>query len=71
MKNDNKNNKKYLRGLFRYCKPLLNEYSFFNGLSGGKLLYSSVIDETNSISKLKLENFKVVNAPGMVKLLSC
>ena len=24
----------------------------------------------NSISKLKIENFKVINAPGMVKLLS-
>jgi hypothetical protein len=49
---------------------LLTEYSFFKGLTGGKLLYSSIIDEENSSSKLKIENFKVINAPGMVKLLS-
>ena len=52
------------------AKPLLNEFSFFNGLSGGQLLYTSVFDETNSISKIEIENFKVVNAPGMVKLLT-
>ena len=39
-------------------------------MSGGKLLFSSIIDENSSISKLKIENFKVINAPGMVKLLS-
>ena len=48
----------------------MSEFSFFNGLSGGQLFYTSVFDETNSTSKLKLENFKVVNAPGMVKLLT-
>ena len=70
LKNDNKNKKKYLEVYSDIAKPLLNEFSFFNGLSGGQLLYTSVFDETNSISKLKLENFKVVNAPGMVKLLT-
>ena len=30
----------------------------------------SIIDGTKSFSKLKIENFKVVNAPGLVKLLS-
>ena len=29
-----------------------------------------MIDGSKSNSKLKIENFKVVNAPGMVKLLS-
>ena len=33
-------------------------------------MYSSIIDEKSSISKLKIENFKVVDAPGMVKLLT-
>ena len=32
--------------------------------------FYSIIDENSSISKLKIENFKVINAPGMVKLLS-
>ena len=51
-------------------RPLLAEYSFFRGLSGGKLLYTSIIDGTLSNSKLKIEDFKVINAPGVVKLLS-
>ena len=51
-------------------EPFLTEYNFFKGLSGGKLLYSSVIEEKSSTSNLKIENFKVQNAPGLVKLLS-
>ena len=47
---------------------MLTEYSFFKGLSGGKLLFSSIIYENSSNSKLKIENFKVINAPGMVLL---
>ena len=43
---------------------------FFNGLSGGKLFFTSIIGDTNYNSKLKIENFKVVNAPGVIKLLS-
>ncbi len=70
MKNDKKNNKRYLEVYSDLTKPLLTEYSFFKGLTGGKLLYSSVIDKKSSNSKLKIENFKVINAPGMVKLLS-
>ena len=70
MKNDKKNNKRYLEVYSDLTKPLLTEYSFFKGLTGGKLLYSSVIDKNSSNSKLKIENFKVINAPGMVKLLS-
>ncbi len=70
MKNDKKNKKKYLEVYSDLPKPLLVEYNFFKGLSGGKLLFSSIIDENSSISKLKIENFKVINAPGMVKLLS-
>ena len=70
MKNDQQNNKKYLEIYSDLTKPLLTEYSFFKGLTGGKLLYTSTIDGDKSNSKLKIENFKVINAPGMVKLLS-
>ena len=67
----NKNaNKKYLEIYSDLTRPLLSEYSFFKGLSGGKLTFSSIIDDTKSDSKLKIENFKVINAPGMIKLLS-
>jgi len=64
------NNKKYLEIYSDLTRPLLSEFSFFNGLSGGKLLFTSVIDNSKYSSKLKIENFKVVNAPGLVKLLS-
>ena len=70
MKKDKKNNKRFLEIYSDNTKPLLTEFSFFKGLTGGKLLYSSVIEENAFSSKLKIENFKVVNAPGMVKLLS-
>ena len=70
MKNDELKKKKFLEIYSDITKPLLTEYSFFRGLTGGKLLYSAIIDDSSSISKLKIENFKVVNAPGMVKLLT-
>ena len=61
---------KISRNIFRSTKPLLTEYNFFKGLTGGKLLFTSVVDKNSSNSKLIIENFKVVNAPGMIKLLS-
>ena len=64
------NNIKYLEIFSDLTRPLLTEYSFFNGLTGGKLLYTSSIEELKSKSKLKIENFKVINASGIVKLLS-
>ncbi len=70
MKGDKKNNKKYLEIYSDLTRPLLNDYSFFNGLSGGKLLFTSLIDDTRSTSKLNIENFKVIDAPGVIKLLS-
>jgi hypothetical protein len=70
MKKDPNNQKKYLEVYSDLTRPLLTEYKFFKGLTGGKLLYSSIIDDDNSTSKLKIEKFNVVNAPGMVKLLS-
>ena len=51
-------------------QPLLSEYSFFKGLTGGGLNFSSVIENDLNSSILTIENFKVVNAPGVVKLLS-
>ena len=70
MKKDNNTNSKYLEIYSDLTRPLLTEFSFFKGLSGGKLLFSSIIDGSQSNSKLKIENFKVINAPGMIKLLS-
>ena len=70
LKKDQLTKKKYLEIYSDLTRPLLTEYSFFKGLTGGKLLFSSVIDEKVSISKLQIENFKVINAPGIVKLLS-
>ena len=66
----NKKNLKYLEIYSDLTEPLLTEYSFFKGLTGGKLLYSSIIDGDNANSKLKIESFKIINAPGVVKLLS-
>lgn len=70
MKSEKNTDKKYLEIYSDLTRPLLTEYSFFNGLSGGKLLFTSIIDNTNSNSNLKIENFKIVNAPGVIKLLS-
>ena len=70
MKQNKNNNRKYFEVYSDLTRPLLTEYSFFKGLSGGKLLYSSIIDEDLTSSKLTIEDFKVINAPGMIKLLS-
>ncbi len=70
MKKDENNNTQYLEVYSDLVRPLLTEYDFFKGLSGGKLLFTSLISGNNSNSKLKIDNFKVVNAPGIIKLLS-
>ena len=70
MKKDKNSEKKYLEIYSDLTRPLLAEYSFFSGLSGGNLLYTSVIDKSITNSKLKIENFKVINAPGVIKLLA-
>ena len=71
MRYDENNKKKYLEIYSDKTNPLLTEYSFFEGLTGGKLLFTSIInnDETYD-AKLRIEKFKVINAPGLVKLLS-
>ena len=70
LKKDKNTDKKYLEIYSDLTRPLLSDYSFFDGLSGGKLLFSSLIDNSKSNSKLKIENFSVINAPGVIKLLS-
>ena len=70
MKKDKDTDKKFLEIYSDLARPLLTEYEFFKGLTGGKLLFTSLIDGSKSNSKLKIENFKVVNAPGVIKLLS-
>ena len=70
MKRDKNSDKRYLEIYSDLTRPLLTEYDFFNGLSGGKLIFTSVIEDTMSNSNLKIENFKVINAPGVIKLLS-
>ncbi len=70
MKKNKKSNIRFLEVYSDLPRPLLTEYSFFNGLSGGKLLFTSLIDGSKSNSKLKIENFNVINAPALIKLLS-
>ena len=70
LKKDSGSEKKFLEIYSDLTRPLLTEYSFFKGLTGGKLFFSSLIDGSKSNSKLKIENFKVVNAPGVIRLLS-
>ena len=70
MKNDEKNKRKYLEIYSDLPQPLLSEYTFFKGLSEGILTFSSIIEGSASSSKLIIEDFKVMNAPGVVKLLS-
>ena len=61
---DNKRKKlKYLEIYSDLPKPLLSQYNFFNGLTGGKLNYTSSFND-KAESKLVIEKFKVMNAPG-------
>ena len=70
MKYDEKNDTKNLEIYSDLPQALLTNYNFFRGLTGGSLLFNSSIRKDFSKSGLKIENFKVINAPGMVKLLS-
>ncbi len=67
---DKISNKKKLEIYSDLPKPLLSNYSFFDGLTGGQLLILSTYDDNNSNVNLSIENFKVKDAPGLVKLLS-
>ena len=70
LEKNQKNKVKTLEIYSDLTHPLLADYSFFNGLRGGKLLFTSVIGDSVTNSKLKIENFKIIKAPGVVKLLS-
>ena len=70
LKNDEISKKKILEVYSDLPKTLLSNYKFFNGLSGGQLLFLSSYDDQKSESNLIIENFKVKDAPGLVKLLS-
>jgi len=64
------NNKKILEIYSDLPQALLADYKFFEGIKDGKLLFNSVIDETGSVSKLTIENFKVLKAPAFATLLT-
>ena len=64
------NNKKILEIYSDLPQALLADYKFFEGIRGGKLLYNSVYDRTTSVSKISIENFKVVKAPALARLLT-
>jgi len=66
----NSNNKKILEVYSDLPQALLADYKFFEGIKGGKLLYSSLISESGSNSKLVIENFKVNKAPAFATLLT-
>jgi len=70
LKQDKNTKKKQLEIYSDIPQPLLSEYSFFKGLTGGTLLFSSLIDVDQSNSKLTIENFKIRNAPAVARLLS-
>ena len=70
LKSDKKNKKKYLEIYSDLPQPFLSDYDFFKGLSGGTLIFTSTIEGNLTNSKLIIDNFKVINAPGVVKLLS-
>ena len=67
---DKLSNKKVLEIYSDLPKPLLSNFKFFKGLSGGQLLLMSSYDTKSSNTNLTIENFKVNDAPGLVKLLS-
>jgi hypothetical protein len=64
------NNKKIIEVYSDSPQALLGEYKFFEGIREGKLLYTSIIDKTGSVSKLTIENFKVIKAPAFATLLT-
>ena len=64
------NNKKILEIYSDLPGAILADYKFFDGVKGGKLLYNLVFDDTESASRMTIENFKVIKAPAFAKLLT-
>jgi len=63
-------NRKILEIYSDIPKALLTDYKFFEGIKEGKLFYNSVIDGDISVSKLTIENFKLIKAPAFATLLT-
>ena len=63
-------NEKILEIFSDMPEPLIADFNFFNGLRGGKLLFTSIFNDTSSKSSLEINNFTVQDAPGFAKLLS-
>ncbi|MDC1096792.1 AsmA-like C-terminal domain-containing protein, partial [Pelagibacteraceae bacterium] len=70
LKKDLSKDKKVLEIYSDLPEPILSEYNFFKGIKGGKLLFTSLFDDNESLSILTIENFKLVDAPAFAKLLS-
>ena len=70
LKSDLVTNKKILEIYSDQAKPLLSDFSFFNGIEEGRLLFVSSFDSTESNSQLTITDFKVKEAPGFAKLLT-
>ena len=70
LKSDLVTNKKILEIYSDQTKPLLSDFSFFNGIEEGRLLFVSSFDSTESNSQLTITDFKVKEAPGFAKLLT-
>ena len=64
------NGKKILEVYSDLPQVLLVDYKFFEGLKNGKLLYRSIADKKGSVSKLIIDDFKVVKVPVFAKLLT-
>jgi len=64
------NNKKILEVYSDLPQAVLGDYKFFEGIREGKLLFNSISDNAGSVSKLKIENFKVTQAPTFATLLT-
>ena len=70
LKKDLNTNKKILEIYSGLAKPLLVDFNFFKGIEGGQLLFNSIFDDKTGSSNLKIEDFKVLNAPAFAKLLA-
>ena len=67
---EDQNKKKILEIYSDLPEALLADFNFFAGIKDGKLLYTSVIDKSGSVSKLVIEDFKVLEAPAFATLLT-
>ena len=59
MKSDEKSKKKYLEIYSDLPQPILSDYNFFKGLTGGNLTFFLDYRNQNSSSKLIVKDFKL------------